>query len=110
MCERPSAYREEERTARLAHRCYACGGTIVRGERYNYASGVWDHRGEDYKRHLLCALLESRTVGEDGCREIGALPWAGDLPSLSLRMALAAVLRAAGRVSRAVMIAEEVEP
>lgn len=76
MCdeERPSAYRARHVTARLVHTCYSCGLPIVRGEVYEHASGVWAGSPEDFRRHLLCALLESKQ-GEDGnCWTFGSLP------------------------------------
>lgn len=76
MCdfEGPSAYRERLVTARLPHRCYSCGFPIMRGEVYHHASGVWDGRGDDYRRHQLCAVLEQRYTGEhSGCWTFGDL-------------------------------------
>lgn len=99
MCERPDAYHAEERTARLVHQCYSCGGAIVRGEVYHYASGVWDGRGDDFKRHLLCAVLEEQQDGGDGCWEFGSLLECGE-PSGSwvMRQAWNTVMWAAGRL------------
>lgn len=74
MCDsRPSAYRERHVTARLTHDCYACGFPIVKGEVYEHASGVWDGSGSDFRRHLLCSVLE-RAQGECGCWTFGSLP------------------------------------
>lgn len=57
--EMPQAYREEVRRARLVHTCESCRLPIMRDEPYAYCSGVWDGYANDYKRHLLCALLEA---------------------------------------------------
>lgn len=95
MCdfEKPQAYRERVVTARLVHDCYACGFPIVRGERYEHASGVWDGRGDDFRRHLLCAVLE-KAQGECGCWMFGSLPEGFDLmSSWVLKRAWAVVMR-----------------
>ena len=55
----PEAYRETVRKARKEHRCYACGETIRRGDRYRYTSGVWDGRGESFRHCLQCAAILS---------------------------------------------------
>lgn len=80
MCDlgRPTAYRERVVTARLPHDCYACGFPIIPGEEYEHASGVWGGRGCDYRRHLLCSVLE-RAQGECGCWEFGSLPEGFDI-------------------------------
>lgn len=74
MCDAvlPSAYRERVVKARLPHTCYSCGYPIMPGEHYEHASGIWDGSADDYRRHLLCSLLD-RQAGECGCWEFGGL-------------------------------------
>lgn len=69
MCdyEQPSALRVRLVTARLPHGCISCGFPIMPGEVYRHVSGVWGGRGEDYRRHELCAVLEDALEGDDGC-------------------------------------------
>lgn len=66
--ERPQAYQEKIRIARKAHCCCECGGAIKPGDRYHYASGVWDGRGDNYKTCLTChpwrEALECWAFGE----------------------------------------------
>lgn len=40
--ESPSAYSYTFRKARKDHRCHECRGTIKKGEKYHYHSGIWD--------------------------------------------------------------------
>jgi hypothetical protein len=60
----PSCYREEERTARLAHRCCECTGEIKPGDRYQYASGVWDGAPSSFKTCLLCVAAKKGYVAQ----------------------------------------------
>jgi hypothetical protein len=55
----PSCSSEYVRTARKEHVCHECRKPIVRGQRYEYASGVWDGRPSSFKTCLLC--VEIRT-------------------------------------------------
>lgn len=83
MCDSyPSAYSERLVVARLVHTCYSCGFSIVRGEAHQHASGIWDGRPDDYRRHLLCVELD-RLSGEDGCWTFGGLQDARDLSETS---------------------------
>jgi hypothetical protein len=59
MCELPSCYGHEERTARKAHKCCECHGTIQPGELYHYHHGVWDGRASDYKVCVDCEALRA---------------------------------------------------
>lgn len=61
MCcndDAPSAFCETWRIARKAHICCECDGEIAPKERYQYASGVWDGRGMDFKTCAPCAAAK----------------------------------------------------
>lgn len=45
------------RTARKEHTCCECGGTIAKGEVYEYTSGVWEGQGSDFKTCMPDAEL-----------------------------------------------------
>lgn len=57
MCEFPATYMMRVRRARKEHRCCECGGKILKGESYNYHSGVWDNQGRSFKVCPECDLL-----------------------------------------------------
>ena len=57
MCDEPEAICNVTRRASKAHRCCECGHTIPAGDRYQYTSGVWDHRGDSFKTCVSCAAL-----------------------------------------------------
>lgn len=59
MSEYPSAYGQEIRKARKAHRCCECWGTIEAGEQYHYHHGVWDGQGRSYKVCVDCEALRA---------------------------------------------------
>jgi len=56
-CEVPQAFSESWRTARKPHRCCECAAWIARGERYNYVSGIWDHRPDSYATCVQCVQV-----------------------------------------------------
>jgi hypothetical protein len=58
----PSAFRRETRTARKAHRCIECGRAISVGQRYEYASGVWDGRPDSFRTCSRCVVLREAHV------------------------------------------------
>lgn len=51
-------YRERDRTARKPHGCVECRRQIVAGERYRYASGVFEGHGFSYAFCSDCAALK----------------------------------------------------
>ena len=53
----PSCSSRDLRKARKPHVCCECRKPIARGERYEYASGVWDGRPDSFKTCLLCAEI-----------------------------------------------------
>lgn len=77
----PDVYRETVRRARKPHRCCECSRTIAAGERYQYASGVWDGRGDAFKTCIRCAALRRAVVEVDEACPVfgdligGALPY-----------------------------------
>jgi hypothetical protein len=58
MCLIPEAFREYERRARRAAKCYECGREIAPGVTYSYASGIWDGEPSAYKTCLRCKRLK----------------------------------------------------
>lgn len=42
-------------TARVAHRCEVCGGTVAPGDRYVRQRGVYEGDPYTWKGHALCA-------------------------------------------------------
>ena len=53
-CDEPQGSYQTWRTARKIHACCECGSPILPGEQYEYFSGVWDHRGADFKTCAMC--------------------------------------------------------
>ena len=61
--ERPSAYRERTRVARIKHACSECGGWITPSERYMSVWGVWEGEAQSIKRCPDCqAVLDWMTA------------------------------------------------
>lgn len=68
MSEYPDCYGHKERTARKAHRCCECHGTIQLGEKYHYHHGVWDGEAASYKVCVDCeALRTDLDLGHECC-------------------------------------------
>lgn len=59
MCEYPAVYHMKPLRARKEHRCCECHGKILKGESYNYHSGVWDGQGRSFKVCPECDLLRA---------------------------------------------------
>ncbi len=57
MCEFPAVYHMTPRRARKEHHCCECRGKILKGESYNYHSGVWDGQGRSFKVCVDCDRL-----------------------------------------------------
>ena len=53
----PDAFTEKIRTARKEHRCGECYRTIMPGEKYEYVSGIWEGRPDNYKTCMDCLSL-----------------------------------------------------
>ncbi len=59
-------WREEERRARLQHRCELCEGIIASGQHYIHASGFQDGRPFTYKAHKTCLRAMQSFIRESG--------------------------------------------
>lgn len=74
----PDAYQQLFRTARKAHSCCACHETINSGDRYSFASGVWDGYPDSFKHCIRCrAMLDALPNGAQldlNCGETWADP------------------------------------
>lgn len=55
--ESATCSRDVVRTARKEHVCCECRDTIKPGDRYEYASGVWDGWPSSYKTCLSCVEI-----------------------------------------------------
>jgi hypothetical protein len=63
-CDAPQAFYSTERKARVQHQCCECFGPIEVGQKYEYASGIWDGRASSYKTCLRCAGVRKWYVAE----------------------------------------------
>jgi hypothetical protein len=66
-CISPSAYKENIRKARKQHKCCECANNILKGDNYQYASGVWDGYPGDYKTCLSCVSVRREFEQEYDC-------------------------------------------
>lgn len=73
------------RTARAAHRCYACGEPIAPGDRYHYTSYVCDGSAGQYKHCARCwSLYEAILAAYDALpRELYGDAWEHVDPGLN---------------------------
>ena len=62
MSDAPDAFRVTLRKARKQHHCCECPAPIVPGEIYEYASGVWEGRGQSFKTCTPCAEVREQLV------------------------------------------------
>lgn len=60
MCEMPTVYDQATPTARKAHQCCECLGTIYPGEKYHRLQGLWDGSWQTYKMCLDCDELRGK--------------------------------------------------
>jgi hypothetical protein len=65
----PSCFSSVKRKARKAHNCFECGRKIQPGDVYEYASGIWDRKPDDFKTCEACAILRDHVREEEGCNE-----------------------------------------
>lgn len=63
-CEMPTVFDAEARKARKPQRCCECRRTIEPGEIYEYAHGVWDHRGGSYHTCAQCYEVREQEKAE----------------------------------------------
>ena len=101
----PTTLRESKPTARKAHRCSLCLGTIQRGEQYRVFVNVYEGNLYRWKECLPCgpvgALLWKQDLCDsDGYNEDDAYEWARDcaghpvgLPDEEVAMARAFLVR-----------------
>lgn len=54
-----SCYREQIRKARKQHKCCECDEPILPGEKYEYASGVWEGRPDSFRTCLPCVRIRN---------------------------------------------------
>lgn len=68
----PSAFQKTMRLARRDHHCCECHRPIRAGDRYEYASGIWDGSPGSYKTCLRCVRLRSSHLAaeEAGCMAV----------------------------------------
>ncbi len=52
--DRPQVYVSNLRKARKTHKCYECGNTINKGEKYEYVSSIYDGIPSNFKTCFLC--------------------------------------------------------
>lgn len=50
----PRVYSSAKRKARKRYRCQECGGSIERGEKYEYVSGLWQGGWEEHRTCGYC--------------------------------------------------------
>jgi hypothetical protein len=55
----PSVYSKQERIARVAHDCSECGRTILKGEPYQYVSGIWDGYASSHSTCSHCEVVQA---------------------------------------------------
>jgi hypothetical protein len=68
-CEMPEAYVGREVVARKPHRCCECRGWILRGERHQVISGIWDGTPARFRTcadcvHIRCSARDADWYGE----------------------------------------------
>ena len=68
----PDLYHEDEVRARKEHTCCECGGTILPGQIYQRASGLWEGEFSHYKTCERCADLRE-SLAEVACPAFGGL-------------------------------------
>jgi len=66
-----------QRKARKHHTCCECGGTIQKGEKYIFASGVWDGEGMSFRTCVDCDELRKEAEADiddpEDCAGFGEL-------------------------------------
>lgn len=78
FAEAPACCVVRQVRARLEHTCYECGATIVPGETYEVASGIWDGHPRRFKTCLTCVAWKDAYVAEMASGERCEPPY-GDL-------------------------------
>ena len=68
MCDdalMPAVYESRTVVAAKEHRCYECGSVIAKGEKYEYAKGLYDGDWQDY--HTCLACEECKALTDEEC-------------------------------------------
>ena len=80
--EAPSCFSVTLRRARKQHHCCECPASIMPGEMYEYASGVWDGVGQNFKTCVPCAEVREQLIQDlmgvgywDSLPVFGHLQW-----------------------------------
>ena len=63
----PSAFKSVMRIARKPHKCGECGGPIHIGDKYEYASGIWDGEPDSFKTCAICCALRDYVKNNIPC-------------------------------------------
>lgn len=53
----PIIHRVETRKARRTHQCCECGEEILKGERYEHVSGLWDGKWAHFNTCCICRKI-----------------------------------------------------
>lgn len=61
----PEVFDSMWRKARKPHRCVECSRGIKPGDRYEYASGIWDGEPDSYKTCARCVRLRKAHIAAD---------------------------------------------
>lgn len=73
--EPPDVYTAKWRKAAKDHVCCECRGTIHRGEKYFYLTGIWDGYGATYKTCQTCEHLRKDVEAELSLFGTEAVPY-----------------------------------
>lgn len=65
MCDLPEAFRTTTRRAAKPHLCVECGCTIVKGDKYQHSSGIWDGEPHAYKQCIPCHTIMVAVVSRE---------------------------------------------
>lgn len=94
MCfdgEPPSCFVQIIRKARKPHKCYECRKEILKGVLYEYSSGIWDGRPDDFKVCMDCVNLRKQIETIElshGCSHSESSPGFGELIEVAREMNL----------------------
>lgn len=60
-------YKSQMRTARKEHKCSECRGPILKGENYEYVSGLWQSSFRTFKTCDRCLDIRDYTLSHTPC-------------------------------------------
>lgn len=75
-CESPSFYHEQDRTARVEHKCCECRRVIAIGSRYTEVRGIWAREWSVFRTCPRCERVRValwRDDKENRCIPLGGL-------------------------------------